>query len=56
MAISKKMVLPGKAGENSLDMAIARHVIEVEAAKDGRRRLERVGAMLTVMAKKLQES
>ena len=40
----------------ALDLAVARHVVEADNTKNGRRMLERIGAMLTVMAKNLKHS
>ena len=40
----------------TLDLAVARHVVEADNIKDGRLMLERIGAMLTAMAKKLMNS
>ena len=40
----------------TLDLAVARHIVEAFSIKDGRPMLERIGAMLTVMAKNLKDS
>jgi four helix bundle protein len=40
----------------ALELAVARHIVEADSIKAGRHLLERISAMLTVMAKNLKDS